>query len=96
MNKETQIKARKTKKENEKKLFDFMGYEIKQDPRQFIVIKDSKYWYYPTLLHLFRDLRTVETDYKFENGIKLSELVENLEKRDKVFLERLSELLKGH
>lgn len=88
-------KAKKTREENEKKLFDLMGYEIKKDALQFIAVKNGRCWYYPSLLHLFRDFRTLNTDHKIESGLNLSELVENLEKRDKVFLDEVSGALKG-
>ena len=94
MNEAQKLKTKKTKEANERKLFDFMGYEIKKDQMQFIAKFGNRNWYYSTLTALFRDLRIVHSDHVTDTGVKLSEIVEKLEKRDKEFLAELTKALK--
>lgn len=95
MNEESKLKSKKTREENERKLWDLKGYEIRKDKMQFIVIKDGHRWYFTSLLSLFRDLNKETNDFQIESGVKLSELVQTLEKRDKQFFEGLKSALKG-
>jgi hypothetical protein len=93
MNKQTQEKAKKTKNENEYKLFDFCGYEIWRDSRNFMTKGKGATHFYGTLFALFRQLNLTQVERKEKN---IEFLVNSLKERDDEFVKKLDTVLRAH
>lgn len=93
LSKEMLDKMRKGKEEVERKLFDFMGYEIKMDPYNFIVLREGEYHFFGNWIDVFKYINKETNDLKIETSA--NNLVRDLENRDNAFLAGLQSSIKG-
>lgn len=91
--KETIEKARKTREENERKIGEFLGYELWIDSRNFITIdKNGIQHYYSSLYQLFYGIN-LEVNQKKIKEVTLDNITKKLLEGESKFLSDLKEVL---